>query len=69
MRETLALMRASWLTATSYRLGMVMSLGGLIVTILPMYFVAGALQPVLADRISTEGGQYFGFLVVGVLAF
>lgn len=69
MRETLALMRASWLTATSYRLGMVMSLAGLIVTILPMYFVAGALQPVLAERISTEGGHYFGFLVVGVIAF
>jgi ABC-2 type transport system permease protein len=69
MRETLALMRASWLTATSYRLGMLMSVGGLVVTILPMYFVAGALQPVLADRISTEGGQYFGFLIVGVLAF
>ena len=69
MREALALVRASWLTASSYRLGMMMSLGGLIVTILPMYFVAGALQPVLADRISTEGGNYFGFLVVGVLAF
>ncbi|HET6700712.1 MAG TPA: ABC transporter permease [Gemmatimonadaceae bacterium] len=69
MREALALVRASWLTASSYRLGMMMSLGGLIVTILPMYFVAGALQPVLAERISTEGGNYFGFLVVGVLAF
>jgi ABC-2 type transport system permease protein len=69
MRETLALMRASWLTASSYRLGMLMSLGGLIVTILPMYFVAGALQPVLAERISNEGGNYFGFLVIGVLAF
>jgi ABC-2 type transport system permease protein len=69
MRETLALMRASWLTATSYRLGMLMSVGGLVITILPMYFVAGALQPVLADRISTEGGEYFGFLVVGVVAF
>ncbi len=69
MREALALMRASWLTATSYRLGMLMSIGGLIVTILPMYFVAGALQPVIAERISNEGGHYFGFLVVGVLAF
>lgn len=69
MRETLALMRASWLSATSYRLGMLMSIGGLVVTILPMYFVAGALQPVLAERISNEGGHYFGFLVVGVLAF
>ena len=69
MRETLALMRASWLTATSYRLGMLMSIGGLIVTILPMYFVAGALQPVIAERISDEGGHYFGFLVVGILAF
>jgi len=69
MREALALMRASWLTATSYRLGMLMSIGGLIVTILPMYFVAGALQPVIAERISNEGGHYFGFLVVGVLTF
>ena len=69
MREALALMRASWLTATSYRLGMLMSIGGLVVTILPMYFVAGALQPVIADRISHEGGDYFGFLVVGILAF
>lgn len=69
MREALALMRASWLTATSYRLGMLMSIGGLVVTILPMYFVAGALQPMIADRIGDEGGHYFGFLVVGVLAF
>jgi ABC-2 type transport system permease protein len=69
MREAVALLRASWLTATSYRLGMLMSIGGLVVTILPMYFVAGALQPVIADRIRNEGGHYFGFLVVGILAF
>jgi ABC-2 type transport system permease protein len=68
MRETLALMRASWLTASSYKLSMIMSLGGLVLTILPLYFIAGALQPVMADRIGGEGGHYFGFLVVGMLA-
>ncbi|MGQ0715654.1 MAG: ABC transporter permease [Gemmatimonadaceae bacterium] len=69
MREALALVRASWLGASSYRLGMLLSLGGLVVAILPMYFVADALQPVLAESIRNEGGNYFGFLVVGMLAF
>jgi ABC-2 type transport system permease protein len=69
MREAMALWRASWLTASSYRLSMAMSLGGLLVAMIPMYFVATALHPVLADSIRHEGGNYFAFLVVGVIAF
>ena len=69
MREAMALMRASWLTATSYRLNMVFSVVALLVTIVPFYFIADALQPIMAQAISNEGQQYFGFLVVGTVAF
>jgi ABC-2 type transport system permease protein len=66
MRETLALMRAGWLTALSYRLNLLFSLMGLVALLVPVYFVAHALQPVAAASIAREGGQYFGFLVVGL---
>jgi ABC-2 type transport system permease protein len=69
MREAAALIRASWLAASSYRVGMVMSIGGLVATIVPLYFVAGALQPFMAPRLGGEGSHYFGFVIVGVLAF
>ncbi len=66
MRSALALVRVAWLSATSYRLATLMSFGGVIVSILPLFFVAGALQPVAAGTIAAEGGQYFAFMVVGV---
>lgn len=68
MRSVLALMRASFLTATSYRLGMVMSVGALLASVVPLYFITGALQPVAEKSIQLEGGQYFGFVVVGIAA-
>lgn len=66
MREILALMRVGWLGALSYRLNLVFTLTGLLVSFLPLFFVAGALQPVAANSIRTEGGEYFGFLVIGL---
>jgi ABC-2 type transport system permease protein len=69
MRETLALIKASWFTATSYRLNIVISLVGLLVSVIPLYFVTHALQPVMADSIRTDGGQYFGFLLVGMVSY
>ena len=69
MREAVALVRASWLTATSYRLNMAFSVIALLVTILPLYFVAEALQPIMGKAISSEGRHYFGFLIVGTVAF
>jgi ABC-2 type transport system permease protein len=69
MREILALMRVGWLTALSYRLNLVFSLLGLGLTLVPVYFVAQALQPLAAASISTEGGQYFGFVAVGLAVF
>lgn len=69
MREFLGLVRAGWLTALSYRMNLVFSLLGLGLSIVPLYFVAQALQPVAATSIQSEGGQYFGFVIVGLAVF
>lgn len=69
MREAFALIRAAWLSATSYRLSTVLSLGALLVSVVPIYFVTGALQPLMAKSIQGQGGQYFAFLIVGMVTF
>lgn len=66
MRVTLALLRASWLAASSYRLRMLLAVLSLGFTVLPIYYVAGALQPTMADVIAGEGRQYFSFVLVGM---
>lgn len=65
MRAVLALIRATLLAALTYRTRMFLSLVGVVATILPIYFVADALQPVLESALRGEGEQYFAFLVVG----
>ncbi|HEY7877178.1 MAG TPA: ABC transporter permease [Gemmatimonadaceae bacterium] len=69
MREAWALVVASWKTALSYRLSMVFSLVSLVVTIVPVYYVAKALQSTMAHSIVAQGGEYFAFLLVGMIAF
>ena len=69
MREIRALIRAAALTASSYRLGMVMSLVGLATVVVPLYFIATALQPVMAEAIAAESQQYFAFVVLGAMTF
>ena len=66
MREALAMVRMQWLTARSYRLQMVLSFATLLLTLVPVYFIGRALDPTMAASISREGGDYFGFLVLGV---
>lgn len=68
MHSVIALMRASFLSATSYRLATVLSFVALVASVVPLYFVAEALQPVVAESIAAEGGEYFGFLLVGIAA-
>lgn len=68
MRSVLAMMRASLLTAASYRLAMVLSIGGLIVTFAPVYYITGALQPLTANAIRGEADTLFGFVIVGMAA-
>lgn len=69
MTRVLALVRAHWQTMRTYRLQTLISLGGVIVTVVPLYFVAAAVQPVMANSIKAEGGSAFGFLVVGLATF
>ena len=69
MREVAALIRAAWLTASSYRFGMLLSIVGLAAVVVPLYFIAVALQPTMASAIAGESGQYFAFAVVGAVTF
>jgi ABC-2 type transport system permease protein len=64
-RAALALTQASWRTARSYRFSFVLSFVSLAVTIVPVYFVATALQPFMASVIASEGREYFGFVLIG----
>jgi ABC-2 type transport system permease protein len=66
MHEVAVLVRAGWQTALSYRLRLVLSLAALAASVVPVYFIAGAIQPLIADAIATEGSQYFAFRLVGM---
>jgi ABC-2 type transport system permease protein len=69
MREAMALIRARWLTIASYRMQTVFSFLGLIVSVIPIYFVSKALQPMMASSIQNQGGQYFAFVVLGLVSY
>ena len=60
-----ALVRAAFLTATSYRLRFVQSILTSVVSVVPVFFVARALQPMMGPTIHNEGSDFFAFLVVG----
>lgn len=68
MRSVLALLRVAWLTAASYRFSLLFSLASLFVSVVPIYFVSGAVQKLAEPSIRTEGGEYFGFVIVGLAA-
>jgi ABC-2 type transport system permease protein len=63
-----ALTRASWYSAKSYRLSLVMQVFGLLFTVIPIYFIAHALQPTMAGSITAESQEYFSFMLVGSIA-
>jgi ABC-2 type transport system permease protein len=69
MREALALIRARWLTIGSYRAQLVFSTVGLMLSVVPIYFISRALQPMMAGSIRNQGQEYFAFLVVGLIAY
>lgn len=66
-RAALALTQASWRTARSYRFSFALSFVSLAVTIVPVYFVATALQAFMASVIANEGREYFGFVLIGTV--
>ena len=69
MHEVIAFVRRDALVAASYRTGLIMSLASLLTIVVPLFFIAGALQPVMGPRVADEGGHYFYFVVAGMIAF
>jgi len=63
-----ALTRAGWLQARSYRLTFFLQIASLLMMVVPIYFIAGALQPTMAGTIAVESDQYFAFVLVGSVA-
>ena len=68
LTEIKAFMRQDFLTQTSYRIRTLISIAGFLVPIVPVFFIANAIDPLLGDSIADQGGEYFGFLVVGLAA-
>ncbi len=68
MHKVWALIRSNGLAASSYKMGFVFSFGSLVLSIVPIFFISGALQKTMADVIRGQGDQYFAFLVVGLIA-
>lgn len=69
MRRILAFIRRDALVAASYRTGMLLSLGSLITMVVPLYFIANAIQPVFGKTIGSEGGAYFAFVIAGMASY
>ena len=67
-RPVQSLLRSSWLTSKSYRLQMAVSIASLALTVVPVFFVSGALQGIMGPKIVGQGEQYFAFLLVGTVA-
>ena len=47
MRKVAALVRASWLDAMSYRMRSVLTMVAMVAGLIPIYYVARAVQPIL----------------------
>lgn len=69
MSGALALVRASWGTARSYRLGMFVSLATLVLQVVPTYYIGHTLQPFMEPSIRGEGHDFFSFLIVGTVVY
>ncbi len=48
---------------------MLLSAAALMVTVVPVWYAATALQPLMAAKIQGQGHQYFAFLLVGMSMF
>lgn len=69
MHSILAFIRRDALVAASYRTGMLFSLGSLVTMVVPLYFIADAIQPLFGATIASEGGAYFAFVIAGMASF
>ncbi len=68
MRVIFAMLRASWLVAASYRIQTIISLVGLLFTVVPIYYIANGIEPLMRGSIADQGGQFFAFVLLGGVA-
>ena len=68
MYKIAEMVRASWVIARSYKMNLVFSILALFFTTIPFYLVAHAMQPMMGDVVKHEGGDYFGFVLLGLIA-
>ena len=68
MRAILAIFRANLRSAMTYRIELLMSVASLAVMLTATFYTAGALQSTMAGRIRAEAGDYFSFVLVGMIA-
>jgi ABC-2 type transport system permease protein len=68
MHKVLAVARAYTLSILTYRTRTLVSLLSVVVAVIPVYFIAGLLQPIAATAIAGESTEYFTYLVVGSIA-
>ncbi|MES3034162.1 MAG: ABC transporter permease [Gemmatimonadota bacterium] len=68
MHKLLAVARAYSLGMLTYRTRTLVSLLSVLLAVIPVYFVAGALQPLAAKAIASESTEYFTYLIVGSVA-
>jgi len=58
--RALAIVRANWLTALSYRLETMFSFLGLFIAVVPLYFISHALQPMMANSMKEGATDAIG---------
>lgn len=68
MHRMLAVARAYSLSMFTYRTRTLVSLLSVLLAVIPVYFIAGALQPLAAGAIASESTEYFTYLIVGSVA-
>lgn len=62
----LAFIRRDLTILTSYRLAMLMRVGGMILGVASFYFVGQLIGPSASSQLAEYGGDYFAFALVGV---
>ncbi len=67
MSEILALTRAQFRSGLTYRIRTLLSFGGVIISVVPLFFIGNAVQPIMGGVIQTQGGQAFDFLLLGMI--
>ncbi|HYW50166.1 MAG TPA: hypothetical protein VE861_06155, partial [Gemmatimonadaceae bacterium] len=68
MHRLLAVARAYSIGMLTYRTRTLVSLLSVLLAVIPVYFIAGALQPLASKAIASESTEYFTYLIVGSVA-